>query len=243
MTPLKNGEAGCSERTHLPCLGAIEMNFRDLPLPDLREDKISKEQIANFVASINNFKPFETARLIVRPFQVDDISAIYQIYGPSEIHKWNYLFKKGFSLQDAEKYLQGRLDDQKRASGIGLIFQDKETKAVLGEVHADMDPVLLIGDIGYATCYGAVTQGKGYATEVTIAFLKILCDMGLRHIVLTAAPENLPSHKVISKLCIPQINNTVLKVTDADGDIHPRYLYYLSSSEWLAMGIHEKTSP
>ncbi|MDD9899519.1 MAG: GNAT family N-acetyltransferase [Alphaproteobacteria bacterium] len=210
------------------------MNFRELPVPALQAAKVDHHSVERFIGGIKNFKVLETPRLIMRVLALSDTPSVHEILGPPEVHKWNYLFRSGFSLEDAHEFVQAYLSGQAQGIALCLLFTDKIKRSVLGEVHAVFDPGILAADIGYSTLADENVRGKGYATEATRAFLQGLCQIGLQHICLTAAPENIASQHVISKLGVPQVEDVSLQVKDVDGCMHARNLYYMGAQEWCA---------
>jgi RimJ/RimL family protein N-acetyltransferase len=222
------------------------MNFDEIPIPEVRNFSASLEKQAALIAAIQNFPAFETERLRIRPVDLPlgadkealDVINFHKVLGPPEVHRWIYIFKNGFTIQDALNFLEEAVEMRAAGKAVEMLIEDKRDGKILGEVGAQFDPAHLAADMGYSTVYGAETQGKGYATEAAQAFIQVLCNIGIRHIVLTAAPDNAASGRVISKLGIPQVEG-VITVTDADGMPCSRNLFYINVKNWTAK--HEQS--
>ena len=140
----------------------------------------------------------ETERLILRPFQEDDLELIYRLYSDETVMKY-----MPFDLMDlpaAQAHLthiiQGLQADPLLNYELAVIKKDGQEKT--GRCHIQIDPDTDTGMIGWLL--PVEDWNKGYATEITEA-LKDYCfnTLHLHRMNALCNPENQRSRRVLEK--------------------------------------------
>ena len=109
----------------------------------------------------------ETERLILRPFEADDIDIIFQIYSDSET--LHYTPFDPMSREQAEEHLCRIIEEGKRVPCLSyeLAVVLKESGEKIGRTHILIDPETDTGMIGWLLL--KEHRGKHYAVEMTEA--------------------------------------------------------------------------
>lgn len=140
----------------------------------------------------------ETARLVIRLPQDDDVEASFAIHQDPDVMRW--LGRTGAQSVEEERERLGRMREMHDELGFSMwLVEDKDTAEVLG--FAGLFPVELKGpDVEVAYHFRKVSWGMGYATEAAKACLDYGFDVaGLKEIVGLVDPENVSSAHVLEK--------------------------------------------
>ena len=151
---------------------------------------------------------FDTARLLIRPFQLDDAAFILTLLNDPD---WLRFIgdKKVHSLGDAEAYLRNGPLQMYGRHGLGLcavaLHRDERVIGMCGLIRRDgLDDV----DLGFA--FLPAFRGQGFAAEAAAATLADgFASHGLRRIVAITDPANVASASVLTRIgmrferCIP----------------------------------------
>ena len=142
---------------------------------------------------------FETERLLVRHFTVDDASAYLEIYRDPEV--WRFLGGGDplSSLEQTRDLLERRVARNLERAPYG------QWAVVVRDTDLLIGTVLLLPledgpevEVGYH--FGQFAWGKGYATEVTRGAIRYGFDViGLEQICGVVFPENVASQRVLEK--------------------------------------------
>ena len=143
---------------------------------------------------------FETERLILREWTIDEVEAVFAIYGDPEVTR--YLGSTGDpdpSLEYRRERMPAMVARYADHPGYGIWAMElKENGDVIGGaglVTLEDGPEV---EIAYTLRRDA--WGKGYATEVAIGTIAYGVDvLGLSKRVGVAYPANVASHKVLLK--------------------------------------------
>jgi RimJ/RimL family protein N-acetyltransferase len=144
--------------------------------------------------------PFETERLIVRPWSVDDAEAAFAIYRDPEV--WRYLGggEPPADLAAAGAMLRRWIDRSREKAPCGVwAVIERSTGSPIGSVMLwplEDGPEI---EVGYH--FGKFAWGKGYATEAARAVI----EHGFRvldvdYLVGVVFPENPASQRVLEKV-------------------------------------------
>jgi [ribosomal protein S5]-alanine N-acetyltransferase len=146
--------------------------------------------------------PFVTARLAVRPFDVEDAKQLHAVlYGDPAAMR----FLGGPHTLDATvRSLERYVTQQERAGYSFWAVEERETGFIVGEAglypFGGQGPEI---EVGYAL--GSPHWGKGYATEVAGGIVdRAFAHLGVDHVVAVAKRENTGSLHVLSKLGFEQ---------------------------------------
>lgn len=142
---------------------------------------------------------FETERLIVRRYGLDDTPAMFEIYRDPEV--WRYLAggEPYTSVEQARERIEQRIQWYEEDAPYGLwAVVVRDTDQLVGSVLlgplADGPEV----EVGYH--FGTFAWGQGYATEVTRAAIRYGFDvLGLPQICGVVFAENIASQRVLEK--------------------------------------------
>lgn len=142
---------------------------------------------------------FETARLIGRHLEPDDLEPMAAVYGDADADAMRWV-GDGQPLDRAGclRWLEITADNYRRR-GYGMCALVEKTTATTvgfcGLVHPDNQPE---AEIKYALARDY--WGRGYATEAACALLAYGASAhGLYRVFATTAPENTASHRVLEK--------------------------------------------
>jgi ribosomal-protein-alanine N-acetyltransferase len=138
-----------------------------------------------------------TERLLIRPFEADDLDALHAVYGDPDVTRYTTTYDT--------------LDDTRRTLHEHIAWQEKDGFgfwAVIERASGD-----LIGDAGIGRFEGKGPEielgytferrswGRGYATEAGRAWLEHgFGPLGLERIIAVVDPENAASIHVLEKL-------------------------------------------
>jgi RimJ/RimL family protein N-acetyltransferase len=142
----------------------------------------------------------ETERLIIRPFQAEDLDENHeQIYGSAEVMR--YLGDgKTRTKEEAERSMNRFVEyDKEHGFSIWAVI-DQESQRFLGHcglIHLRNEPETV--ELAYA--FGKPYWGKGIATEAARACLRYGFESAkLDRIIGLTYPENKPSQHVLEKI-------------------------------------------
>jgi [ribosomal protein S5]-alanine N-acetyltransferase len=145
--------------------------------------------------SISNIV-FETKRLIVRPYTMDDLHHFFQVNGDEDVMRYIRLAQ---TLEQTKEFLQKIITDYAFRPGIGrwAMFSKEDNRFVgsFAIIPVEGDDKL---QLGYALT--KANWGKGYATESVKGGLEYAFHkLNLLEIAGITYPENIPSQKVLLK--------------------------------------------
>lgn len=140
---------------------------------------------------------FETERLIARRLQPSDIASMLVVYGDADAMRW---VGDGQPITEEQcvKWLEVT-ENNYRLRGYGMFTLVERNS---GEIIGFCGLVHPGGQIEPEIKYALKRHywGLGLATEAAMALLDFGAAVkGLRHVIATAAPENIASHRVLLK--------------------------------------------
>ena len=165
----------------------------------------------------------ETARLILRPFRVEDAADAFEYLENPTVNCFACM--KLNSLEEAQKAVKEKMVHSEYCFAIVL----KDTGKVIGEIEAhpessQPDKAENFAEDTFSPCWmlNPACQGKGYAFEAAHAFFDYLfCHKGARRIYAYTEDYNLPSQNLCKKLGMRQeglFREFVSFVSDPDGN-------------------------
>lgn len=142
-----------------------------------------------------------TARLVLRPFRSEDLTAVESLYGDSRVNQ--YLENGPYRPAKAAKLARRALDaaiEQSTVAGYGPLAV-VENDRLIGAAGVQPLPVLGPERLELSYLIAADRWGLGLGTEaaaavVDDAFGRLKCD----HLVAVARPDNAASRRVLVKL-------------------------------------------
>ena len=142
---------------------------------------------------------FETERLIVREYTVDDAPSTFEIYRDPEV--WRYLAdgEPYASVDQARERLEQRVQRYQERVPYGLwAVVVRDTAQLIGSVL--LSPLEDGPEVEVGYHFGRFAWGNGYATEVTRGAIRYGFDMlGLPQISAVVFSENVASQRVLEK--------------------------------------------
>ena len=141
----------------------------------------------------------ETERCVVRELTLDDLDALFELYGDGEIDKYTDSL---YPYEEEKEFQRAYIENMYRYFGYGLwLVFSKETGELIGRAgleHREYNEEIEL-ELGYII--GTKYQGKGYATEVCEAILDYAKEnCGFERINALVENENISSIKLAQKL-------------------------------------------
>ena len=139
---------------------------------------------------------FETPRLIIRPYKMDDVSHFFRLNGNEEIMRY---IRSAQTLEQTHEFLQKIIEDYDIRPGMGrwamLRKDDQQFVGSFAVIPVERSTQL---QMGYALT--KENWGKGYASEsVKHGLLYAFDELDLSEISGITCAENIPSQKVLLK--------------------------------------------
>ncbi|MQY14075.1 hypothetical protein SRB5_42360 [Streptomyces sp. RB5] len=140
-----------------------------------------------------------TDRLVLRPFDEDDMASLREMMNDELIVAWTSV-PHPYTDDDALAWVT-RIAPAERTSGRGIVFAVSEflTQRLVGILHLQhTDWRILAAEISYATAPWA--RGEGYASEAVLAAARWLFDsQKFERLELRTAADNAASQQVAQK--------------------------------------------
>jgi RimJ/RimL family protein N-acetyltransferase len=180
--------------------------------------------------------PIRTERLLLRPYTVDDLDALYDIQTRPDVVRYLY-----WGVRDRDE-VRHSLAQKIKASLLTDEGDNLTLAVVLPETGVLVGDVLLAwtsrehrqGEIGYIV--HPDHSGRGYATEATVEMLRLGFEgLGLHRIVGRLDARNTASSRVLERLGMRReahfVENELVKGEWADEAV-----YAMLEDEWRARG-------
>jgi RimJ/RimL family protein N-acetyltransferase len=187
--------------------------------------------------------PLRTERLLLRPFHLTDLDALYDIQRRSEVTR--YLYWKPRTRDEVSQMLTQRMDMTSitnEGDGILLAVEFRATGEMVGDValqwHSQEHRQ---GEIGFVL--HPSHQGHGYAREAALVMLELGFDgLGLHRIVGRADERNAASVRVLQRLGMRReahlVENEFVK-----GEWTDEVIYALLDREWQQLRSRPDARP
>ncbi|WP_329313045.1 MULTISPECIES: GNAT family N-acetyltransferase [unclassified Streptomyces] len=162
-----------------------------------------------------------TDRLVLRPFDGEDVSALAEMMNDEQITAWTSV-PHPYTHADAHAWAT-RHSHAERTEGSGIVFAVAEflTQRLVGIVHLqNTNWRTRSTEVGYVTAPWA--RGEGYASESVLAVAQWLFrDQGFERLELRTAADNTASQQVAQKIgCISEgvlRNAWIVRTQNPDG--------------------------
>jgi RimJ/RimL family protein N-acetyltransferase len=146
-----------------------------------------------------------TERLVLRPFDEDDVPALAEMMNDEQITAWTSV-PQPYTEADARGWIT-RLAPAERAEGHGIVFAVTEflTQRLVGIVHLrNTNWHVRSSELSYVVAPWA--RGEGYASEAALATAQWLFqDQKFERLELRTAADNTASQQVAQKIgCISE---------------------------------------
>ena len=160
----------------------------------------------------------ETKRCVVRELTLDDLDALFELYGDGEIDKYT---DQLYPYEEEKEFQRAYIENMYRYFGYGLwLVFSKETGRLIGRAgleHREYHEEIEL-ELGYII--GTQYQGQGFATEVCEAILEYAKEnTGFERINALIEDKNTVSKKLAKKLGFVHAEDF-----EVDGKIMQRYI-------------------
>ena len=139
-----------------------------------------------------------TDRLRLRPYRSDDVTAMFAIFGDSEVMRYS-MSGADRSVESTQARIQKLIDHQVLFGFSLWVVEDRSTGTILGDCglkQLEEGPEI---EVGYR--FARANWGRGYATEAAAASVRYGFDaLGLARIVAVVEPPNVASRHVLEKI-------------------------------------------
>ena len=140
----------------------------------------------------------ETARLILRPFQVDDADDVRRLAGDIRISKQLSRMPHPYSEGIAEEWILAHEADYRAGKSLNFAITLKRTGELMGSIGLHPKEDLLRAEVGYWV--GVPYWGNGYTTEALKEMLRFgFDDFSLQRIYAIHFVTNPASGRVMEK--------------------------------------------
>ena len=146
-----------------------------------------------------------TERLVLRPYDEDDIPALVEMMNDDLVAAWTSV-PQPYTAQAAREFVTVTAP-RERTAGRGLVLAVTEflTQRLVGTVQLQHTDWRIRGtEVGYLTA--AWARGEGYASEAVLALVQWLFgEQGFERVELRTAADNTASQQVAQKIgCVSE---------------------------------------
>ena len=172
-------------------------------------------------------RPIETARLIIRSFESDDVQAVHEYTSDAAV--MTYIPGGPLSEEQVRSFLVERVEDQAKAVAVVLKAEDR----LIGHMPFHLWYAPRTYEIGWL--FNRRYYGQGYATEAAAALLRYGFEtLGLHRMIATCQPENVASWRVMEKIGLRREGHFRQCIANDDGTWWDEYFYALLEEEWFS---------
>ena len=111
-----------------------------------------------------------TARLVLRPFRVDDASDIQRLAGEREVARNTMLIPHPYEDGEAERWIGTHQEIYESGQGVTFAIERREDGSLVGSIGLVIFEKHKSGELGYWV--GKPYWNNGYCTEASLAILK-----------------------------------------------------------------------
>ena len=180
--------------------------------------------------------PLRTERLLLRPFDDDDLEAVYETHSRGDITR--YLYWEPRTRDEALEMVERRKLEtaiETEGDGLHLVAQLHDSPAMVGHVSLQwVSREHRQGEIGFVL--HPDHHGRGYATEASAAVLRLGFEgLDLHRIVGRCDGRNIASARVMERLGMRReahlLENEFIK-----GEWTDELVYAILADEWRTAG-------
>jgi len=172
----------------------------------------------------------ETERLLLRPFTADDLPALTELHSIEAF--WWYPLRRAMTPEETRAFLERRFEHATTREYDLWAAIEKESDALVGWAGLNapefLPEIMPAVEVGWR--FDPAVWGRGLASEAGTAGLDYGFEMlGLDEIVSVCERENIASARVMQRIGMRRISNTV---HPAEG--YPIWVYAITATEWQA---------
>jgi RimJ/RimL family protein N-acetyltransferase len=176
--------------------------------------------------------PLETERLLLRPFNVDDLDAVHGLESRPDVMR--YLYWEPRTRDELRVSLEGRLkmtaiDEEGGALRLAVLLKD--SRELIGDMSLSLrSREHRQGEIGFM--FHPTHQGHGYATEAGAAVLRVGFEtLGLHRIAGSCDARNVASARLMERLGM-RLEATLRETEYVKGVWCDELIYAMLADEW-----------
>jgi [ribosomal protein S5]-alanine N-acetyltransferase len=140
-----------------------------------------------------------TARLVLRPFTLDDAPDVQRLAGAREVASTTINVPHPYELESAVGWIGTHAESFARGKGMTLAITLRESGALCGAIGLTMRPEHARAEMGYWV--GVPYWGRGYCTEAAAAVLRHAFGvLGLHRVHASHLTRNPASGRVMQKI-------------------------------------------
>ena len=145
--------------------------------------------------------PFETERLLLRPFEPGDVDAVRDVYGRDDVMR--YLYEDPVDEVGARELVERKIANATIDVDGGHVFLaaiEKTSGAFVGDGVIGIESVAhRLAELGFVV--HPDHQGRGYATELGVELLRLGFEaLGAHRVIGRTEARNAASARVLEKL-------------------------------------------
>lgn len=162
------------------------------------------------ISKISGHRYFETKRLLVRQYLLNDIGELLKVMSDIRVHTYTKDKNSPWDIQRTEEYIQFMMNkDFKTLDNFHGAIVEKKTNQLIGV--CGLNPYK-VNEPEIEWKLGVQYWGKGYATELGKQMIKdTFAATNVKGIYGMAQPENIASRKVLEKIGMKYIGNQVFR--------------------------------
>ena len=176
--------------------------------------------------------PMATERLLLRPFEQDDLASLHAIHSDEHVVRW--LLNDVRSLEETQAILDRKIASSTlggEGDWLSAAVALRQSGELVGDVsfHWTSEPYAQ-GEVGFV--FATAHHGKGYATEAARPMLDFAFGaLQLHRVVGRLEPRNVASERVLEKLGMRReahfVENEWVK-----GEWQSELVYAILAREW-----------
>ena len=170
----------------------------------------------------------ETNRLLIRPFNTDDWTAVHAYLSDAQVTEW--LPEGIMTVPQVQAFVAENAQEGDARTAYAVLRHTEGD--LIGHIifHPWFAPRTY--EIGWA--FHKAHHGRGYATEASLALMQYgFVSLHLHRIIATCQPQNTASYRVMEKLGMRREGH-FLKCIYRPGDIWwDEYFYAMLEEEWF----------
>lgn len=136
----------------------------------------------------------DTARLMLRPFRMEDVERFVPLIGEWEVARWLARVPHPYGPEDGRAWVALAARNRAERASLDLLVVRRDDNQPVGGIGV----ILADGEVGY--WLGLPHQGIGYGTEMLRAVVPAAFALGLSRLWARTAPDNHRSRRVLEKV-------------------------------------------
>ena len=181
--------------------------------------------------AFTNLGTLQTDRLRIRPLDIRDVDAYFEIKSDPEVTT-KYCLEPDRFIEETRVWVEKRIEDYTKRDVTYWVFALKEDdRAIGGCCFWNFDPTLRCAEIGYEL--NRAYWSKGITSEALLAILTYgFADMDLHRIEALPLAFNEPSVKLLKKLGFT-LEGTIRERVYFRGRFCDQLMFGLLRDEWM----------